>query len=184
MTIYLYAKNSENLKKLEQFVCEEASLLVGHEKCYSIVENKRAYSELERIEQTSASHDMFIIQSLSELGINQQAINRQLKNIVRLKRILVILDIPSTYKYGIERQLNNAVIETTLHLLTKEGESSKAKAGRKPVPLPENWEADFQKWIKKEITSSEFIQRSKLKKALFYKVLAEYKQQRNGDYKK
>ena len=50
----------------------------------------------------------------------------------------------------------------------------RGNAGRKKVAFPDNWDELYEKWKKYEITSSEFIEKTGLKKATFYNMLAEY----------
>jgi DNA invertase Pin-like site-specific DNA recombinase len=45
--------------------------------------------------------------------------------------------------------------------------------GRKKITLPNNWNENFEKWKKREITSKEFMENCNLKRTTFYKLLKE-----------
>lgn len=49
------------------------------------------------------------------------------------------------------------------------------KAGRKKAIYPEGWEELYAEWKRKNITTTEFLRKSGLKKATFYNLLGEYR---------
>lgn len=49
------------------------------------------------------------------------------------------------------------------------------KAGRKKAIYPEGWEELYSEWKRKNITTTEFLRKSGLKKATFYNLLGEYR---------
>ena len=54
-------------------------------------------------------------------------------------------------------------------------EKGKSNYGRQKLPYPSNWEQDYALWKNGEITATEFMRRSGLKKGTFYNMIKEYK---------
>ena len=48
--------------------------------------------------------------------------------------------------------------------------------GRNKIVFPDTWDELYALWERHEISSKEFIEKSGLKKATFYNLLAEYKE--------
>ena len=188
MTIHLYAKTHEQLSLFDEVI---DALRQDGDQVLITSENKRSFRELENIRET---HDdtIFVVTSLSSLGINDAEIATQLSWFSGHAVRLVICDIPSTYEYGVTQPMNQALLSTVLQSVLNRNSNivtvslKKAHAGRSKLPFPDNWDELYKEWIDGKITSKDFIAECGLKKATFYNLVAEYKsiQESNDQYLK
>lgn len=135
---------------------------------------------------------VYIISSLNSLGLNDAEIATQLSWFVDNCVKLVICDIPSTYEFGVNQPMNQAILSTLLQSIITRNQNmitvsfKKSNSGRSKLPFPDDWDELYEKWVNNEITSRQFIALSGLKKATFYNLLTEYKeiQSANLEYMK
>jgi len=135
--------------------------------------------------------DTLVVKSLDRLSRNKNDIKNELQyfkdNGIRLK----VLDLPTTlmeYPEGQEwlfDMVNNILIEvlgsiaeqerTTIRERQREGiEAAKAKGthfGRPKATKPDNWNVVVHSWKSGEITATEAMRRTGLKRNTFYRLL-------------
>lgn len=188
MNIHLYAKTHEPLS-----LFDDALNIIRQDgdDVQITSENKRTFRGLNDI-KTVRDDIIYIVTSLSSLGLNDAEIATQLTWFSGHAVKLVICDIPSTYEYGVTQPMNQAILSTIIQSVLNENSNivtvslKKAHCGRNKLPFPDNWDELYKSWSDGEITSKEFIARSGLKKATFYNLVTEYKsiQEYNDQYLK
>lgn len=127
------------------------------------------------------------IDTISSLGKNYREIAKELQWFNSNSIPLYIADLDFTYKaevipyVALEQLLSNlAEVETKNVKGAQKTGIAKAKAanksyGRPRIAYPDNWERDFLLWKNGNITATEFMARSGLKKGTFYNLIKEYK---------
>ena len=139
--------------------------------------------------------DLLIVCSLDRLGRNYTEIRDQWKHITSaLKADIKILDMPlldtTSEKDNLDRRF---IVDLVLQILSytaekerlnirkrqQEGiEAAKAKGkhlGRPEINYPDNWLEVYTKWCKKEITATEAMKETGLKRNSFYKLANKYR---------
>ena len=147
-----------------------------------ISENRRSYRELEYLlNHIDIKMAAVAIADLSSLGLSTDDIVNHLNWFIDHDIHLFICKYPTTYEYGIAQPMNKIVLTTLLQSALNTNKDiveiprkKRGNAGRKKVAFPDNWDELYEKWKKYEITSAEFIEKTGLKKATFYNMLAEY----------
>lgn len=192
MTVYLYTKTNEELDSFEEVLSLIQRSMNGVVKVLFSTENKRCFRELEYIKTFCNPGDIIIISNFESFGVNDNEVKGNLDFFLQKAVRLIIKDIPSTYEYGVGTSTNQAVIKTIFDLMTTTKQkvtpiraTRHAGAGRTKLDFPENWEELYKKWEDKELTSSEFIAQSGLKRATFYNMMTEYRKilDKNQKYK-
>lgn len=176
MKVYIYCKMTDKIEDFKNLTQNYSEVCIS-------VENKNSFRELEKIKNELDS--ILFISSLSSIGLNDADIATQLSWFITNEKSLVILNIPSTYEYGIGQPLNKAILETILQSLIKNNKITPyhPKIGRNKIVFPDSWDELYEKWTNKEISSKEFIKESGLKKATFYNMLTEYRETRKENEK-
>lgn len=188
MKIIVYAKLDESLALIDRVV---EIIKKRNDELYITTENKRSFTYLENIKEVSEDN-IYVIGSISSLGISEADIASQLSWFIDNGVKLVISDINTTYTFGITQPLNQAILSTVLqNLLSKNSNivsipSKRGNSGRNRLPFPDNWDDLYERWENNEISSKDFIEASGLKKATFYNLISEYKsiQEQNNEYMK
>ena len=192
LNMFSRTKTNEELSSFDETISVVQSGINGSANILFSTENRRCFRELEHIKCSCNPGDIIIISNFESLGMNDTDIKENLDFFIQNSIKLVIKDIPSTYEYGVGTSTNIAVIRTIFDLIKSTNQkitpirtSRRAGAGRTKLDFPESWEELYTKWEQKEITSSEFIKQSGLKKASFYNLMAEYRKilETNKKYK-
>lgn len=178
LVIHTYAKLHEPLSSFDEVIN-----VIKHPKDELLIstESKRSFRELEEI-KTINKDTVFVISSLSSLGLNDSDISTHLSWFIDNSVKLVICDIPSTYEFGVTQPMNQAILSTLLQSILSGSKNvvtvsfKKANAGRSKLPHPDDWDELYEKWTSGVISSKEFIESSGLKRATFYNLLTEYKE--------
>lgn len=188
MKIHLYSKLHEPLSVFDNVIDimknDNAELFITSE-------SKRTFRELENIKVIDKDI-IFVVSSLNSLGFNDADIATQLSWFIDNSVKLVICEISSTYEFGVNQPMNQAILSTVLQSILSGNKNiitvsfKRTNSGRTKLPFPDNWDELYERWNKKEISSKEFIALSGLKKATFYNLLTEYKeiQSANSQYLK
>lgn len=180
MAIYIYSKSTENPSTFDPVI----EKIRGDEtEIYASVEHRRNFRELQKIKDAMSTKDILVIGSLFSLGINESDIVNELEHFVRVRRILVVCSIPSTYEYGVAQPMNQAIISTVLSLILSANakvipfrKSKRSNAGRAKIEFPDNWDELYERWEQEKISSKEFLAKSGLKRATFYNMMTEYRE--------
>lgn len=181
MDIYIYMKYTDSEEKIKQVVNfirnDSDSLFVSMEK-------RRSFYELARIQKSMKKEDVVVIENLSSLGMNEAEISNQLEWFVQKKRMLAVGDCLPTYQFGMSQPANMAALSVLKQVIVSSNKNvvelpnyRRSNSGRSRIAFPENWEELYEKWDNKEISSKEFLNQTGLKKATFYNLLTEYKEQ-------
>lgn len=188
MKIHLYAKLHEPLSCFDKAV---DIIKKNEDEIFITSESRRSFRELNKIKQKD-NNTVFVISSLSSLGLNDADIATQLSWFIANSTKLVICEVSSTYEFGVTQPLNQAILSTLLQSVLSGNKNiitvsfKRTNSGRYKLPFPDNWDELYEQWFKKKITSKQFIEMSGLKKATFYNLLTEYKdiQSANAEYMK
>lgn len=180
MSIYVYKKLTENDTDVLGSVID----LIRHtdEPVYIVVENCRCFHLLEQaVYEKCSNEDGVIVSSLDALGTNSSDIASHLNIFIQHNIYLAICDHDTTYTYGRDKRINNAVLRTILQSLTERNDPisqsvhKRSSAGRPRAEFPDGWDELYRQWSDKEISSGDFLKKSGLKKATFYNMINEYR---------
>lgn len=178
MKIHCYAKQNEELSMFDNII---SLLKKDKDELYFTIENRRSFQEFEKL--PFKDHDVvFIASSLNSLGLNDADIANRLSLFVNNATRLVIVEIPSTYEFGVSQPMNQAILSTLLQSVLSGNKNvvtinfKRSNSGRSKIPFPDNWEELYNKWENHKISSKEFIELSGVKKATFYNLITEYKE--------
>lgn len=186
MNIQIYAKLHERISAFNDVLDIIRS---DGDNVYVTIENQRAFRKLEQM-MGEYKGSVFVISSLTSLGTNDADIATKLSWFIKHQIRLAVCEYPSTYEYGVEQPLNQAVLSTVLQSVLNgnkkvvEASFKKPSVGRSKLPFPDNWDSLYAEWKDKKITSKEFMEQAGLKKASFYNLLTEYReiQKENEEY--
>lgn len=176
--LYLYKKFSEDgvsVKKMAQ------NLFHKEDEIYVVFDHARKETALSKAMDTASVGDIFIIDSLCDLGQTDQEIIRRLRCFMDRRICLIICAVKSTYEKGIDETINGVVLATILEMLSCAHSSEsrmirfRRNIGRPGVEFPYGWDEMYQNWKSGKISSSDFMQWSGMKKATFYNKITEYK---------
>lgn len=180
--IYLYTTIDENLSSFDDIIDILRKELGSDFQITFYTENKRCFRAFNNIKAICNTNDIIVIGKFEDIGLNDLAVKENIKYFLEKSVMLIVRDTPSTYECGISSSVNIAVLKTIYDFISNSNQkitpirtSRRAGAGRTKLDFPENWEELYAKWEQKEITSSEFIRQSGLKKASFYNLMAEYR---------
>lgn len=188
MIIHSYAKLHEPLSVFDNVI---NVIKKNNDELLIASESKRSFRELDNIKIIN-NDIIYVVSSLSSLGLNDADIAAQLSWFIDNSMKLVICDITSTYEFGVTQPMNQAILSTILQSILSGNKNiitvsfKRSNSGRNKLPFPDEWDELYDKWTKGEITSKQFIDLSGLKKATFYNLLTEYKdiQLANAQYLK
>ena len=176
--LYLYKKFSEDgvsVKKMAQ------NLFHKEDEIYVVSDHARKETALTKVMDTASAGDIFIIDSLCDLGQTDQEIIRRLRCFMDKRICLIICAVKSTYEKGIDETINGIVLATILEMLSSAHSSEsrmirfRRNIGRPGVEFPDGWDEMFQNWKSGKVSSADFMQWSGMKKATFYNKITEYK---------
>lgn len=144
------------------------------------------------------SGDLIIVKSIDRLGRNYQEIIEQWRIITKEKGVdIIVLDMPlldttrgkdllGTFIADIVLQLLSFVAENEReNIRTRQAEGIEAAKkrgvvfGRPKKELPEDFEIICMKWLRKELTTVEAMERTNLKQSTFYNKVRELKRKNN-----
>ena len=177
----VYLKNTDREQRNFDEILKKKTTLSGSYDVSYVVENRRSFRELSRIKNKPAAETVIFITSIYSLGMNDEDVASELQWFIDNHFVLFIGSIESSFRDDVTE--NKIVLETIIDCLLlgnpgikKVIKNEKESAGRKKLPYPDKWEECFDLWEKGEISSSEFLKRSGLKRATFYNLITEYKQ--------
>ncbi len=181
MEIYIYMKytdEEEKVKKVVDFIRRDCCSI------YVSMENRRSFYELEKVKKSMTKEDAVVIESLSSLGMNEAEIASQLEWFIQRQRMLAVGSCVPTYEFGMSQPTNMAALSVLKQMIISNNNNvvelpnyRRSNSGRSRIAFPDNWDELYEKWEKKEISSKEFLNQSRLKKGTFYNLLTEYKKQ-------
>ena len=176
--LYLYKKFSEDgvsVRKMAQHLFHK------EDEINVISDHARKETALTEAMNAASARDIFIIDSLCDLGQTDQEIIRRLRCFMDKRICLIICAVKSTYEKGIDETINGVVLATILEMLSSAHSSesriirSRRNIGRPVVEFPDGWDEMFQNWKSGKVSSADFMQWSGMKKATFYNKITEYK---------
>ena len=149
---------------------------------------KQENSVLQQLKQSLlATGEHLTIDSLRSLGKNSREISKELQWFISNHKSLSVLDIPSTLNdTAIPLQLLSEVylllaaseihnVKTTQQAGIQAARAANRPLGRAKIPYPENWETAYQQWKHKNISITEFMALTGLKRGTLYNLIKQYK---------
>lgn len=138
--------------------------------------------------------DTLIITSLDRLSRNKEDIKRELEWFKKREIRLQILDLPTSMievpegQYWILDMIQNIIIEVlssiaeqerlTIKKRQREGIEAAQKKGKKfgrpAIRIPDDFEAVYGQWKRKEITAVEAMRKLHLSSSTFYRMVGQY----------
>lgn len=177
---WIYTKIGEDLDKFAKILECLSKRNVQFQVCS---ETAISFQELEHLKSHLSRNDILIVSSLNSLGERQEDVLNQLDWFISKKHKLCIGTVPTTYQFGTELSTNQAVLATikqSIIQVPKNNVYSLSQPinprGRPKIPFPDGWDGYYQQWVNKEISSKTFLEKSGLKKATFYNMLADYQE--------
>lgn len=179
MKLYIYHKTIEDITIFDEIM----NLYADQADEFQIIsENRRSYRQLEHLlSHIDIKMAAVAIADISSLGLATEDIVNHLNWFIDHDICLFICKYSTTYEYGMIQPMNKIVLTTLLQStlnanknITEIPRKNRGNTGRKKVVFPDNWDELYEKWNEYKITSAEFIEKTGLKKATFYNMLAEY----------
>lgn len=176
--LYLYKKIFEDgvsVRKMAQHLFHK------EDEINVVSDHARKETALTKAMYTASAGDIFIIDSLCDLGQTDQEIIQRLRCFMDKRICLIICAVKSTYEKGIDETINGVVLATILEMLSSAHLSEsriirfRRNIGRPSVEFPDGWDEMFQSWKSGKVSSADFMQWSGMKKATFYNKITEYK---------
>ncbi len=125
------------------------------------------------------------VDTILSLGKNYREIAKEIQWFNANEIMLYIADMDFSYEKTISPSTALEQVFTKLANIeisnVKNGQrngiakANKQNYGRPRISYPENWDKNFSLWKAGQITSTEFLQRSGLRKGRFYNLVKEYK---------
>ena len=144
-------------------------------------ESERGYVALKKLEEETTEGGIWIVRTLSNLGNTIGDIRNELGMLLKRGIVLLVVEFPTMNTYRSKKQstvllsLLNEVYTGLQGVQINDIPMHPLKAGRKKAIYPEGWEELYSEWKRKNITTTEFLRKSGLKKATFYNLLGEYR---------
>ena len=181
MKLCIYQKTIENISIFDPIMDLYAS---NTENIEIVSENRRSYRKLDQLmEENNKNTTAIAISDLPSLGLNDEEILSRLDFFISCGMCLFLCKYPSSYEYGFAQPMNQAVLKTLQQSILNKNkhiveihQNKRKNSGRNKIVFPDTWDELYVLWEKHEISSKEFIEKSGLKKATFYNLLAEYKE--------
>lgn len=197
MRSFFYARISSKDQVLDRQIVEAKKLGIEDEYIFLEIASGKDFKrpEYQLLKRMLREGDILYIKSLDRLGRNKQMILDEWNEIVRVKKVnIVILDMPllDTTKYKDMNGLENLISDIILQLLSymaedertrikeRQREGIKAaldkgvKFGRPKIEVGENFEEVYKAWKAKEITAVKAMAILGLKSNTFYRRVKEY----------
>lgn len=197
MRNFFYARVSSKDQSLERQIASAKE--IGIEDDYIFIEKASGKDfkrpEYQLLKRMLRSGDILYIKSLDRLGRNKQMILDEWQELIKLKKIdIVVLDMPllNTTKYkdlnGIESLISDLILQLLSYMAEDERKRIKerqeegiklaiikgTKFGRKKLEIDENFKSAYTDWKQKKITAVEAMKRASMKSNTFYRRVKEY----------
>ena len=132
--------------------------------------------------------EVFVVDTLKSLGKNNREISKELLWFLEHRINLVVATLPATHHqspdslqllvelYGqlADAEINNVKEQQKLGIARARAQN--LPLGRKRIPYPANWQAVYARWERKEISVSEFMALTGLKKGTLYNLIKQHKE--------
>lgn len=197
MRKFFYARISTKDQTLDRQIVEAKNLGIEEEYIFLEVASGKDFKrpEYQLLKRMLREGDILYIKSLDRLGRNKQMILDEWNELVKIKRIdIVILDMPllDTTKYKDMNGLENLISDIILQLLSYMAEDERVrikerqkegikiarekgiKFGRQKIDPGENFEEVYKEWKSGEITAVKAMSLLGLKPNTFYRRVNEY----------
>lgn len=164
-----------------------------------IITDKESGKDLERTGYIALKHNMLrpgdtlVVSSLDRLSRNKQDIKSEMEYFRKNKIRVKVLDIPTTMleppsgQEWVFEMVENILIEALGSFAENERKAIKKRQaegiavaksngvafGRPVVEKPDNWDEVYQRWQDKEITATEAMRLTGVKRTTFYKLVKE-----------
>lgn len=164
-----------------------------------IITDKESGKDLERTGYMALKHNMLrpgdtlVVSSLDRLSRNKQDIKSEMEYFRKNKIRVKVLDIPTTMlepptgQEWVFEMVENILIEVLGSFAENERKAIKKRQaegiaaaksngvafGRPVVEKPDNWNEVYQRWQAKEITATEAMRLTGVKRTTFYKLVKE-----------
>lgn len=146
-----------------------------------VCENKRSSRELLKIIKESSFNDYMLFDSVKNLGLNDLELKNALERLLAKGNIVIFKDSNIPIEKQMQREFNKNFLAGLLYsisIISSQKNLNVLKQpniGRPSIQYPDNWEECYKLWKDKKISSKEFLNRVKLKRATFYNLLTEYR---------
>lgn len=145
-----------------------------------VFENKRSGRELLKIIKESNFKDYMLFNSVKSLGLNDLELKNFLERLISKGNIVIFKDSAIPIEKQIQREFNKNFLiglHYSISILSRKNKNilNQPSVGRPSIQYPDNWEECYKLWKDKKITSKEFLDKVKLKRATFYNLLTEYR---------
>lgn len=193
---YYYARVSTREQNLDRQIIAFKKLGADER---DIITDKESGKDLERTGYIALKHNMLrpgdtlVVSSLDRLSRNKQDIKSEMEYFRKNKIRVKVLDIPTTMlepptgQEWVFEMVENILIEVLGSFAENERKAIKKRQaegiavaksngvafGRPVVEKPDNWDEVYQQWQDGEITATEAMRLTGVKRTTFYKLVKE-----------
>ncbi len=193
---YYYARVSTREQNLDRQIIAFKKLGADER---DIITDKESGKDLERTGYIALKHNMLrpgdtlVVSSLDRLSRNKQYIKSEMEYFRKNKIRVKVLDIPTTMlepptgQEWVFEMVENILIEVLGSFAENERKAIKKRQaegiavaksngvafGRPAIEKPDNWDEVYQQWQDGEITATEAMRLTGVKRTTFYKLVKE-----------
>jgi len=197
MRKFFYARVSSKDQSLERQINAAKELGIDDE--YIFIEKASGKDfkrpEYQLLKRIFRDGDVLYIKSLDRLGRNKQMILDEWSELIKVKKIdIIVLDMPllNTTKYkdlnGIESLISDLILQLLSYMAEDERKrikerqeegiklaiSNGVKFGRSKIEIDENFVSAYNAWKQNKTTAVEAMRKAGLKSNTFYRRVKEY----------
>jgi DNA invertase Pin-like site-specific DNA recombinase len=197
MRKFFYARVSSKDQSLERQIYAAKELGIYDECIFIEKASGKDFKrpEYQLLKRMLRNGDVLYIKSLDRLGRNKQMILDEWQELIRVKKIdIIVLDMPllNTMKYkdleGIESLISDLILQLLSYMAEDERKRIKerqeegiklaiskgVKFGRKKIEINENFRSAYNDWKQNKMTAVEVMRKTGMKSNTFYRRVKEY----------
>ncbi|MGL5358098.1 MAG: recombinase family protein [Clostridium sp.] len=197
MRKFFYARVSSTAQSLDRQLVNAKHLGIDNEYIFLETASGKDFKrpEYQLLKRMLREGDILYLKSLDRLGRNKQMILDEWKELVKVKKVdIIVLDMPllDTTKYKNMNGLENLISDIVLQLLSYMAEDERTrikerqregikialnkgvKFGRKKIEVGNNFELTYNDWKNGKITAVKAMELLNLKSNTFYRRVKEY----------
>lgn len=176
---WIYKKANENDSLVDNILS-----LLPHGKvseCYIYTDSDRDLISYRKLKSDiSLNSGILVFVTFDDISSDYSVIIQELRNLLSMNIFIASLEFKSTFVFS-SLETNHATINVLIdfyHKFLSNKSPSIIKfhpsVGRKKFAYPDNWDYLYTKWKNKEISTTDFLKLSKLRKGTFYHLVKDY----------
>lgn len=176
---WIYKKANEN----DSLVDNILSLLPRGKvsECYIYTDSARDLISYRKLKSdVSINSGILVFITFDDISTDCSVLIQELRDLLSMNIFIASLEFKSTFVFS-SLEANHAAINVLIDFYdkffsTKSSSIIKfhSSVGRKKFAYPDNWNYLYTKWKNKEISTTDFLKLSKLRKGTFYHLVKDY----------